>query len=708
MHRSRTLLGLALSMALAGPAFATAAPFDAAPADHAVSVLGRSTLIDVLANDGALGTDLHLVAVRPARHGTVRIENGKVRYRPAAGFNGTDSFQYLVRAGAGAPKAGVVTVRVSTAGTTLTLVGQVIDDPIPFARVSVVVDGVTYTAVADEQGRYVLQVAAIDASGMVTLQASGTSDTGAKVDFVSLVGALDYLNQQAGTDGVLTTDENNQVNVTHLSSAQFVLLTQANDGALIDSQSELRQLTQNIDLNQLIRLAAAIKLVVDLGEPLPEGISTVLELISNDAAMLAFEAGLEPGLLDVVAASIAAGEGGIAGFTAATLPSGYALLYPAAPGTVRTGVLGHAVLELHGTGSGATSGVAQYVSDTIRDSAATWALANGRLVVSLNEPWTVRVRTIDACQKEAGAIHSLHTVSIVRIRDGDGVDYLQSTPQYTVEPFDLDTSDDCVAGPAREEVGGVVLLGHEDGRGELPYQPDESIDGLLLPRIAAQASGWTSGWYSGVFDAAQLTRDGGRLRQNVDGAALEYRRYQFDGRKGYGVLGVATLPNGMRTARFDLSARRDGSVVAPFASGVYRSGFDISQFQPTHEQDFGFFVNLGGALLLGGRFGDYLDVRYLRSESGEVEEIGTVFAPFTWTSVTGSMQAVSCRQAVAPHETPHCIVGVDGCFLARERRWQAVAVDGDRVYLHEVLRVIRADGSTQTHSVRGNFYDRQP
>ncbi|MDM7832347.1 putative Ig domain-containing protein [Cellulomonas edaphi] len=58
------------------------------------SATGARPLLDVLRNDPAA---LTLTGVSGARHGRVTVVDAKVRYVPAAGYRGTDSFMYSVR-----------------------------------------------------------------------------------------------------------------------------------------------------------------------------------------------------------------------------------------------------------------------------------------------------------------------------------------------------------------------------------------------------------------------------------------------------------------------------------------------------------------------------------------------------------------------------------------------------------------------------------
>jgi uncharacterized repeat protein (TIGR01451 family) len=84
--------------------------------DPGVAV-GGVTDIDVLANDGPgnPGVTLTLASVGRPGHGTAEIVDGKVRYAPAAGFKGTDTFTYTVTDGNGGTATGTVTVTVSNA-----------------------------------------------------------------------------------------------------------------------------------------------------------------------------------------------------------------------------------------------------------------------------------------------------------------------------------------------------------------------------------------------------------------------------------------------------------------------------------------------------------------------------------------------------------------------------------------------------------------
>lgn len=81
--------------------------------DNAGTYADTPVLIDVLANDTDIdGDPLSISALGDAGHGTVQIENGKVRYTPAAGYTGSDAFNYTVTDGAGGFTQGNVNVTI--------------------------------------------------------------------------------------------------------------------------------------------------------------------------------------------------------------------------------------------------------------------------------------------------------------------------------------------------------------------------------------------------------------------------------------------------------------------------------------------------------------------------------------------------------------------------------------------------------------------
>ncbi|MEV4345600.1 Ig-like domain-containing protein [Actinoplanes sp. NPDC049596] len=97
---------------------------DAAPvavADTATTVSGKAVDIAVTGNDTDPNSSaLTLVSAGAPAHGTATVVDGKIRYTPAAGWIGTDTFTYVIKDAAGSTATGTVTVTVGNAAPVAT------------------------------------------------------------------------------------------------------------------------------------------------------------------------------------------------------------------------------------------------------------------------------------------------------------------------------------------------------------------------------------------------------------------------------------------------------------------------------------------------------------------------------------------------------------------------------------------------------------
>lgn len=173
----------------------------------------------------------------------------------------------------------------------VTLTGTVTDAPIANAVVTATVGGETFTATADASGNYSLAIEIEEANvgQFVTLNARGVGDQ-AFVEFTSLAGSFQSLLAQAGDDATLSSAENFATQITNVSTAEAVFLKQANGGQPITTDSALTTLSAQINAQDVLDLAAAIKLVVDdpTNYSMPAGQTSILELASNPAARQTF------------------------------------------------------------------------------------------------------------------------------------------------------------------------------------------------------------------------------------------------------------------------------------------------------------------------------------------------------------------------------------------------------------------------------------
>lgn len=660
--------------------------------DVAVTAVGRSVTVDVLANDGAIGGIRVMFLLRQARNGTASIVNGMAVYVPAPGFTGRDSFRYFAKGTLG-NAYGTVTVDV---GQALVLSGKVTDGPIANATVNVSVDGHAFTTQADANGSYNLEVIGTT-GGMVTMGAQGSAAQPA-VNFLSVVGDFDRLQAEAGADGTLTRDENNQVQVTNVSTAQAYLLQLANGGAPITTDMQLVTAREGLDNGQLLQQAAAIKLVVDGGYALPAGVTDTLALISDPAAMSGFIATVnanDPAAFTAAIAEIAVDPNLTVPTIANDLVGTYTLVYDLGkPGTVSNGYIqGHRVtLNADGTGS--------YVNSAPNTNpSVTWSYDNGRAIIIPNAP--IVGTSYEFVPGVPGQVRTLTTATryeISKLFDGNGRDTLaiSSTVNYSYP--------DNPTLPGGSRSGTSTNTGIRDDQG-------------ILPIVAADLPGTTrAAWvadtpyrnsnFTGIdlftFSAGGIgqRQDGSTFTWTVDalgrllvvfadGDQASYALINQDGRAGEGIAGEWRSSAGARSAGTSMSMEVDGSqFTATNAQQQWRSGFYVSR-------------SAAGT----GDFFIVLDAAQIGFQVG-YNPAGAGFpTPLGWTVNGGVLDATQYRNG-SNQPVHFCTAGVNGCYIYLLRRWRPIANDGDRAYvIEELIYDIDRDGDLDVTNQRANFYD---
>jgi hypothetical protein len=361
-----------------------------------------------------------------------------------------------VEANLGSEKiVGTAAVR-SAAGTcrtyTVTLSGLVTDQPIPFATVTVTIGGVTYTTVADKDGRYSLPIASASLDALLKIEAAGNDPvTGEPIEFVNLVGSFSRVLSDQQADGSA------DANVTNVTTASYVLVLQANDGQEPTSDADLRRAETSVDATQLLQLAALIKLIVDDPDySLPAGSTDLLSFVSDPAAVDAYLDAVPQQDLDAAVASILQDSNLVAGFTAADIPSRYFAIPAAQPGYLaRRGQ----ILEFSGDGSGRVLDFDTVFGQPINEP-YTWSVANGRLAVTYDEPIVngnfvmlsspilqplltdaerARIITANGPNTQIGILVANFGQTYTRVADGALVDSVSVEQRYRYElpPFTL-------------------------------------------------------------------------------------------------------------------------------------------------------------------------------------------------------------------------------------------------------------------------------
>lgn len=183
--------------------------------------------------------------------------------------------------GAAATASKKVTVKRKVSSVTIT--GIVTDEPIPNADVFISVGEIEQQTKANAQGEYssLLSVDDSEKSRLVKIRAVGPSGTkDENVEFVSQLNSVETLVEQAGDDGELTKEDNFAVNVTNVSTAEYVLIQKSETP--IETDAQLQSALTGVDAEEKLELASLIKIAVDKNVDLPEGVESTLDLISNE------------------------------------------------------------------------------------------------------------------------------------------------------------------------------------------------------------------------------------------------------------------------------------------------------------------------------------------------------------------------------------------------------------------------------------------
>jgi hypothetical protein len=237
------------------------------------------------------------------------------------------------------------------------------------------------------------------------------------------------------------------------------------------------------------------------------------------------------------------------------------------------------------------------------------------------------------------------------------------------------------------------MLAFEEGAGELPFAPTESFGKIGLNFVTPGGTRWGAAVFDFGNDTVSIPEAASSFSHSVSNGRLylqltdtatglvtnyEYRRYQMDGSRGEAMLMIATLPGGSQMAGYNLSSRLDPSYAFDYGSmpAAWRSGFDASQFQGESLIFPGFYIVLNGD---AGRTGNQ---RTIDAQGGVANG-----AFFSWDLEAGRMVARYWKQPGTPGTISACPVGSSNCFQIRQRNWQPLGRDGNRIYVLEEIMV---------------------
>lgn len=595
----------------------------------------------------------------------------------------------------------------------LTLTGTVTDEPIANANVTATIGTETFTATADASGNYSLDVEIDEANTdkFITLTAKGVGEQ-AFVEFTSLAGSFAALAAQAGTDKILSSGENFSTQITNVSTAEAALLKDANGGQPVTSDATRASLGSSINAQDVLDLAAAIKLAVDDAQnyPLPDGQASILALASNPAARQAFinEA------FEANPAAFAAAQQAIAQDPALSQPVDVqhlesfttALLSSEADFSFNyTGRVMHFDLEEGGTG---------FVSTDTFDQAMTWAVEGSTIRVTYASPVDTTSFDTENCVGNGG----VRQVEAHYLSAGVTIAFLNERTVAITTVSDV-TYADCVALAPRVDTSTVA-------RTVMSMDHFQVIDAEELSGATQTLYVYDSSQQAVVADIATLAADGtGTTRLTnlsftwaIDGTG-KIVQAQFNDGTTAEYLSLRDIDDVASDLFWEIRTPGDGPVYMGAGATVFADPEHAVTF--TAEDVPGRFYQFGvgeegvddtrlkgfrlrfDANRMGAQEYDFID------ENGDVvtiDETDESWNGFRWTMNGNEVVVRRTWDTLAQVET--CLFGEPNCIVYDERRIIPLAMVGTRVYWVEQRRMasVVTVNTPPTQLVR--FYDYEP
>ncbi|ABL99387.1 PKD domain-containing protein [Shewanella amazonensis] len=286
----------------------------------------------------------------------------------------------------------VGTVTVTPVMVTYTVTGNVADAAFAGSEVSGTLAGTSFSTTTDSNGAFTLPLKADDDETNLFTNLMVKSSGTAGLEYYKFVPQLTADPVQAAVAGKVSSrtqvsppaakadtlaDEGaNAVSINAVSTALYSLIVSANNGEVPADLDQFTFVEKSVSPDELIEAAAVVKLLTQGGAfALPEGVSNVLELLTNTEAYNSYVTAAEnatPGIISATVNDIIADPELTPPVSADSLAKTYYEVFPAAPGFLSRG---GGRFDFNSDGSGAETfsrGVHQF----------TWTLTDGTLTLT--------------------------------------------------------------------------------------------------------------------------------------------------------------------------------------------------------------------------------------------------------------------------------------------------------------------------------------
>jgi hypothetical protein len=512
--------------------------------------------------------------------------------------------------------SGIVTV--TPVMTTFTVSGTVSGASFANAQVSGIVAGNTFTTTAGADGSFSLPLQADDDESNLFANITASSVTTPGLEFYKFVPSLTADTQVVVAPSAVSKlstaltnlfraspmaegDSSNAIAINAVSTALYSLIIAANGGTAPADLDSFTFVEKSVSPDDLIEAAAVVQLVAQGGDfALPEGVTNVLELLTNVEAYNDYVAAAEattPGIIATTIDDIIADPELTPPVDASSLASTYFEVYPAADGFLSRGGNRYDFNE-DGTGAETfSSGMNEF----------SWELADGVIQLTyLDEAPSYYYPSVDASnvgltgeQKQLLKDNNITQVEVMRVQQSSSMQRIiqgEKTDTYRFVSTGIDTMTPITVGQTLVNPAGVVyesnqdqLLRNADKLGDVKFTETELVGQWMFEHyyyVGEQGLG-----YANMFaDIFEINADG-------TGTALEVDKsfsWEVDAAGAF----VATFADGssIKAIKLDqvgtdvqvFSATYDaeGSLIAADADyALMLDGSDFSTFDQTNPED---------------------------------------------------------------------------------------------------------------------------
>lgn len=423
---------------------------------------------------------------------------------------------------------GIITVTPILA--TYTVSGTVAGAAFANAQVSGTLAGQAFLTTADTNGNFSLPLQADDDETNLFANLTVKSATSAGLEYYKFVPQLtaDVVPAAASsktrsviTNAVIAADENsNVVAINAVSTALYSLIVAANNGIAPSDLAQFTLVEKSVSPDELIEAAAVVQLVTQGGTfALPEGVSNVLELLTNTQAYNSYVTAAEtasPGIISSTIDSIIADPSLTPPVTASSLASAYFEVYPAAEGFLSRG--GNR-FEFNDDGSGAET----YARGV---DVFSWVLTDGAIQLTYAEATgtyaypTVRVGVAGLTQQQVDKLRNAnfnqieiqqvpYSASMKRLIEGEKIDTFRITSRLkeTMTPITLPSGEVISTDGIVYESTYDQLMRNADKLADMQYTADEVVSDWVVEHY--YYAGEPNFGYAGMFaDLFEVKADG--------------------------------------------------------------------------------------------------------------------------------------------------------------------------------------------------------